>query len=154
MARRGPSLTALLGLLAVAGYQNRDKLSELIGKVQAPDSQLRVSSGLGEQLTEMLGGSPTGSRIAAALNELMAMFQGTPNEKPAQSWVAQGTNTPLEARDLEEALGEETLADLVEKTGMSRASLLSALAINLPSSIDVMTPNGRLPSDDEARGYI
>lgn len=31
MARGGfPSMTALLGLLAVAGYQNRDKISEML----------------------------------------------------------------------------------------------------------------------------
>ena len=31
MASRGfPSMTALLGLLAIAGYQNRDKIAEMI----------------------------------------------------------------------------------------------------------------------------
>jgi hypothetical protein len=27
-----PSMTALLGLLAVAGYQNRDKIAEMLGR--------------------------------------------------------------------------------------------------------------------------
>ena len=31
MARGLPSMTALLGLLAVAGFQNRDRLGELFG---------------------------------------------------------------------------------------------------------------------------
>ena len=30
MSRGMPSMTALLGLLALAGYQNRDKLAELL----------------------------------------------------------------------------------------------------------------------------
>ena len=30
MSRGYPSLTALLGLLAIAGYQNRDKIAELL----------------------------------------------------------------------------------------------------------------------------
>ena len=30
MSRGLPSMTALLGLLALAGYQNRDKLAELL----------------------------------------------------------------------------------------------------------------------------
>ena len=30
MSRGMPSMTALLGLLAIAGYQNRDKLAELL----------------------------------------------------------------------------------------------------------------------------
>ena len=28
-----PSMTALLGLLAVAGYQNRDKITEMLGGI-------------------------------------------------------------------------------------------------------------------------
>src|SRR5215213_1660108 len=31
MSRGLPSMTALLGLLAIAGYQNRDKLAEMLG---------------------------------------------------------------------------------------------------------------------------
>src|SRR6478752_650885 len=31
MSRGFPSMTALLGLLAVAGFQNRDKLAEMLG---------------------------------------------------------------------------------------------------------------------------
>ena len=33
MSRGMPSMTALLGLLAVAGYQNRDKIKEMLGGV-------------------------------------------------------------------------------------------------------------------------
>ena len=31
MSRGLPSMTALLGLLAIAGYQNRDKIGEMLG---------------------------------------------------------------------------------------------------------------------------
>jgi hypothetical protein len=31
MSRGFPSMTALLGLLAIAGYQNRDKIAEILG---------------------------------------------------------------------------------------------------------------------------
>lgn len=37
-----PSMTALLGLLAVAGYQNRDKIAEWLGGPNQP-----VQSGTG-----------------------------------------------------------------------------------------------------------
>ena len=33
MSRGFPSMTALLGLLAIAGYQNRDKIAEMLGGV-------------------------------------------------------------------------------------------------------------------------
>lgn len=36
MTRGMPSLAALLGLLAIAGYQNRDKIGELLKGVTNP----------------------------------------------------------------------------------------------------------------------
>src|SRR5205809_7793827 len=39
MSRGFPSMTALLGLLAVAGYQNRDKIAELISGLGAHPPQ-------------------------------------------------------------------------------------------------------------------
>ena len=42
MSRGFPSMTALLGLLAVAGYQNRDKIAELLNMVAA-----QISNALG-----------------------------------------------------------------------------------------------------------
>ena len=45
MSRGMPSMTALLGLLALAGYQNRDKLAELLkGGVIATRSPARATS--------------------------------------------------------------------------------------------------------------
>ena len=41
MSRGMPSMVALLGLLAVAGYQNREKLAEMLGtQKQNPGGQL------------------------------------------------------------------------------------------------------------------
>jgi len=39
MSRGLPSMTALLGLLALAGYQNRDKLAELLKGAGSKDTQ-------------------------------------------------------------------------------------------------------------------
>ncbi len=154
MARRGPSLTALLGLLAVAGYQNRDKLSDLARKVQAPDAKPQLASGFGDQVKDVLGGSPLGLTLMTAIGELMEMFQGTPQEETAKSWVASGPNGHVAQDDLANVIGEDALADLEVKTGMSRADLLSALSQKLPSAVDAMTPHGRLPSVVEAGGYV
>ena len=40
MANRTPSLTALLGLLAIAGYQNRDKIAEMLKGVGATENKI------------------------------------------------------------------------------------------------------------------
>ena len=40
MSRGYPSLTALLGLLAIAGYQNRDKIAEMLGRMGRASPEL------------------------------------------------------------------------------------------------------------------
>lgn len=64
MSRGFPSMTALLGLLAVAGYQNRDKLAEMFSGGTSPqrnpnDPNQRVDQQQGG-LGGLLGGSGGG----------------------------------------------------------------------------------------------
>ena len=39
MAKGYPSMLALLGLIAVAGYQNRDKIADMVGRLGDNDPQ-------------------------------------------------------------------------------------------------------------------
>ena len=55
MSRGFPSMTALLGLLAIAGYQNRDKLAEMLGGKQGA-RHCSGQSGLGGLLGQLSGG--------------------------------------------------------------------------------------------------
>ena len=67
MSKAMPSLLALLGLVAVAGYQNRDKIGQVIGDLQngagrsggKPDGLGGMLSGLGS----MLGGTGGGGKV-------------------------------------------------------------------------------------------
>ena len=154
MAKRSPSLTALLGLLAVAGFQNRDKLSNLLRKAQTPDASPKINPEFGEQISDVLGGSPLGAKLSSTVSELMEMFKGTAQERTSKSWIDTGQNTHVTPDKLAAIIGEDTLSDLSEKTGMTRVSLLAALSQKLPGAIDEMTANGRLPSADEAKGYV
>ena len=53
MSRGFPSMTALLGLLAIAGYQNRDKLAELLGGKQGASGNAPGQPGLGGLLGQL-----------------------------------------------------------------------------------------------------
>ena len=57
MGRGMPSMTALLGLLAIAGYQNRDKLAELLKGAGSGGSSGSQQGGLLGNLGGMLGGA-------------------------------------------------------------------------------------------------
>ena len=160
MAKGMPSLVALLGLLAVAGYQNRDKLGAELGNNDQPhDPRLgndNQSGGLGGMLGGVLGGAGAGglgSVLSGGLGDLMERFNGAGQGSKAESWVRTGDNEAIEPSDLEHTLGADTLAELQEKTGLSKQDLLERLAKTLPDAVNRFTPDGRLPTDEEARRF-
>jgi uncharacterized protein YidB (DUF937 family) len=55
---------------------------------------------------------------------------------------------------VEQALGPEKIAWLVQQTGMSREALLAGLSRELPTAVDKLTPEGRIPTAPEAARMI
>lgn len=157
---RMPSMVALLGLLAVAGYQNRDKLGELLSglgsKSDNPGDPNRQPGGFSDilnGLSGMLGGATSGSVLSGGLGDLVDRFRQTGRGDKADSWINAGDNAAVEASDLEEALGEDTIVELTQKTGLSREELLKRLSETLPDAVNQMTPDGRLPTEAEATRF-
>jgi len=148
MSRGFPSMTALLGLLAIAGYQNRDKLAEMLSGALpkgasggAPGQQ----GGLGG-LLEQFKGAGVGGLLGGGLGELVDRFKQAGQGDIADSWVGTGPNKSVAPNDLEQALGPDVIADLSRKTGLSRDELLARLSRDLPKAVDQYTPDGRLPA--------
>jgi uncharacterized protein YidB (DUF937 family) len=160
MSRGFPSMTALLGLLAVAGYQNRDKIAEWLGGSgqQAPPPptgapQSAQSGGLAgvlEQLRGSLGGGTTpGGILSGGLSELIDRFRQNGQGETADSWVHTGPNQPVNPSQLERAIGPDVLQTLSRQTGLSQQELLARLSRELPDAVDRYTPQGRIPSEAE-----
>jgi uncharacterized protein YidB (DUF937 family) len=155
MNRGTPSMVALLGLLAVAGYKNRDKIQELLGGRQgasggpglnAQPAQQGAPGGLGG----LLGGLGAGTMLSGGIGELIERFKRSGQSQAADSWVSTGPNQPLAPDQLEQALGPDVLSSLSQHTGLSRDELLSRLTRELPDAVDQFTPQGRLPTEAEA----
>ena len=161
MSRGMPSMMALLGLLAVAGYQNRDKIAEVLG---GPNQQPGGGAGQNPQqggqdgvlgkLGGLLGGASAGSVLSGGLGDLIERFKQSGHGQVADSWVKTGPNQPIGSDQLEQAIGPDVLATLAERTGLSREELLSRLQRDLPAAVDKFTPEGRLPTEDEAARLI
>ena len=165
MSRGLPSMTALLGLLAVAGYQNRDKIAEMLGglgqSAPAPAGQGGAGGagqtgtgqgGLGgvlAQLKNSLGGASAGGILSGGLSELMDRFKQNGQGDVADSWVGTGPNKQVAPPQLEQAIGPDVLATLSQQTGLSREELLARLSRELPQAVDKYTPQGRLPTEAE-----
>lgn len=166
MSRGFPSMTALLGLLAVAGYQNRDKIAEMLrgGSAGAPplnpgqtgqripqgepSPQAQQSGGLGGVLGNlggMLGGASAGSMLNGGLSELLERFKQNGQGETADSWIRTGPNQEIQPPQLEKAIGPDILDTLSKQTGLSREELLARLTRELPEAVNKYTPDGRLP---------
>ncbi len=154
MARGFPSMTALLGLLAIAGYQNRDRIAEMLrgggtgtgGLGGMLGGQGGQSGGLGGLLGGLTGGAG-GASLGGGIGELVERFRQSGQGEAAESWVGTGPNREVTPQELERAIGEDTLADLSQRTGLSRQELLARLSRELPTAVDRYTPEGRIPQD-------
>jgi uncharacterized protein YidB (DUF937 family) len=83
------------------------------------------------------------------LGGLVERFRRGGLEDIIKSWIGTGPNKPISANQLQQALGAETVEGLSRETGMPRDDLLSQLSRLLPEVIDKLTPNGKLPREEE-----
>ena len=160
MSRGMPSMTALLGLLAVAGYQNRDKIKEMLGGLTqsaggAPGAGSQGTQGgpLGN-LGGLLGGASMGGVLSGGLHDLIERFKQNGHGPAADSWVNKGPNQPVNPEQLQQAIGPDVLNTLSQQTGLSREELLSRLTQVLPDAVDKFTPDGRLPTEAESARFV
>lgn len=153
MSQGMPSMTALLGMLAMAGFQNRDKITEILtGAGTTGPNTGAGQSGLGGLLGSLgglLGGAGStggaGNLLNNGLNELLNTFKQNGQGDTAQSWIEPGPNKEISPPQLKQAIGSDVLALLEKTTGLSQQDLLARLSRELPSAIDKYTPDGRLP---------
>jgi uncharacterized protein YidB (DUF937 family) len=151
MSRGFPSMTGLLGLLAVAGYQNRDKIAEMLSGSGQGTPGAAGQSGIGGllgQLSRSFTGASAGG-ILSGVGELVERFKQSGHGETAESWVGTGPNKPVTPPQLEQAIGPEMLETLSKQTGLSREELLARLSRELPDAVDKYTPQGRLPTETD-----
>jgi uncharacterized protein YidB (DUF937 family) len=59
-----------------------------------------------------------------------------------RSWVGTGTNQPISADQIQQALGSDTVKQLAAKVGLTPEELAAKLSTVLPQAIDKLTPGG------------
>ena len=151
MSRGYPSMTALLGLLAIAGTRTGTRLPRCSAAGRNPILPRRGKSpgrrrcGDARKPGRILGGAGIGEVLSGGLRELMDAFKQQGRGEVADSWVASGPTSRLRLRNWSRRSAPRAEA-LAEKTGLSREEILSRLSKNLPEAVDKYTPQGRIPS--------
>jgi uncharacterized protein YidB (DUF937 family) len=128
MADTNTMLKSLLGLAAVAAWQNRDKISDFV---------------------KGMGNNPAAreftSNPAGGLGGLIEAFKKSGLGAQADSWVAKGPNQPVTPTQIGQGIDGGMLDQIAAQTGIPKAELLNRLSDVLPGLVDQMTPNGNLP---------
>ena len=162
-----PVTMALMGLLAYKAVKSFTGASAADQPTADPASAGMASGGLGGivgsllgggaaggGLGGLLGGSSPGAVVSSGLGSLIKDFQNGGYGQAAQSWVGQGANQEIAPNDLAKAIGPDAINAIAQQTGMNRDDLLASLSQHLPELINQLTPNGRLPTEQEASRMV
>jgi uncharacterized protein YidB (DUF937 family) len=154
-----PMTMAILGLLAWKAIKHMTASQPGAAPQPAPSpAGGGIGGGLGGLLKGPLGGllagGAAGSVISGGLGDVLKQLQQGGHGDTANSWVGKGDNKPIAPGDLANALGADQINALASQSGLSRDELLQGLSQYLPQAIDHLTPDGRLPTDDEVSGRL
>ena len=69
--------------------------------------------------------------------------------KMATPKINTGANQDISSGEVSDALGRDVVDELSRRTGLSRDQVVEELARMLPSTVDRLTPEGRLPTQRE-----
>ncbi|MGO9356869.1 MAG: YidB family protein [Xanthobacteraceae bacterium] len=109
-----------------------------------------LSGGLGG----LLAGGAAGSILSSGLGDIVKQLQEGGHGETANSWVGPGANKAISPTDLGNALGADQISSLMSQSGLSRDELLQGLSQHLPEVVHQLTPDGRLPTEQEAARLI
>jgi len=148
---------ALLAFLAYKAFKGMNPQQSAPTGVPSPnrggqDRELQSAEpgGLAGVLRTIFGGgSVTGPVLSRGVGNTVQDIERSGHGEIARSWVGRGPNRPISPEKLEAALGEDGIKDLMQQTGMERDDLLAMLSEHLPRVIDHLTPEGRLPTEQE-----
>ena len=164
-----PMTMAILGLLAYKAVKHLTGGQPGTTPATAPSpggggmagglgGALGGAGGLGDVLKGGLGGllagGAAGSVISGGLGDLLKQLQQSGHGDTANSWVSPGPNKQIAPGDLANALGADQISSLMSQSGLSRDELLAGLSQHLPEVINHLTPDGRLPTEDEVAGRL
>jgi uncharacterized protein YidB (DUF937 family) len=162
-----PMTMALLGLLAWKAFKHMS--GNQSGSAPQPSPaptpthlpppvNAGAGGGLGDLLKGGLGGllagGAAGSVLSGGLGDLLNQLQQSGHGDAANTWVGKGENKAIAPGDLANALGADQIESLSAQSGLSRDELLSGLSQYLPQVVDHLTPDGRLPTEQEIAGRV
>ena len=132
---------------ALSGMSGQGQSGNLVGALLSTLASESGRSGSSPSDEPVSDQSP--AAVSGGLGELVQRLQQGGLGDVVQSWIGSGANRSIGPDQLHQALGSDTVNRLTQQTGMSRGELLPMLAQLLPSIVDKLTPQGRVPDQGE-----
>jgi uncharacterized protein YidB (DUF937 family) len=129
-------------------------LGNILGAVMGGGAQQAQQGGLGGILSSVMQNPQMMNAITGMLSNdggqgglggMMAKFQQAGMGDVVNSWVGSGDNMPINADQLSQVLGSDTLSNLAQQMGMQPGDAAGQLSQALPDIINALTPNGQAP---------
>jgi uncharacterized protein YidB (DUF937 family) len=118
------NLGAQLGGIAGQAVKNPQAIAAVVSLLSTKDSSVGGTGGLAG---------------------LVQAFQGKGMGDMISSWISTGPNPPINASQITDVLGKDTVSQFAAKAGVSGHEAGGLLASLLPSVIDQLTPQGNVP---------
>jgi uncharacterized protein YidB (DUF937 family) len=84
---------------------------------------------------------------AGGLPGLLQKFQASGMGDQVASWIGHGENQSISGAQINDALGEDAVAQVAQHAGIAPEHAANGLAQLLPQIIDKLTPNGQMPDN-------
>ena len=138
----------LAGMLSQGGLQGGPQGGTVTGQVdpsQAGQPQITRSqlAGLAQAAIAMLN-----DPLVGGIDGILRRCQQAGLGDIVSSWIGTGQNQPIDPRQLQQAMPDET-TNVSRQAGLGEQQGGSVLAQLLPYLIDKLTPNGRVPQQDQ-----
>ena len=123
-----------------------DDLGKMLGSLGGDTTGAGGTGDVAGALSGLLGSE-------GGLDGLLGQLQAGGLGDQVQSWVGTGPNQPVDPDQLASALGPDKVNQLSSQTGIDVGTLLPMVAAALPTIINALTPDGRVPSGGAAGGF-
>jgi uncharacterized protein YidB (DUF937 family) len=109
---------------------------------------------LAAAVASLLSSRDTAVGGSGGLSGLVGMFQRKGLGNLVSGWISTGPNPGISASQLTDVLGGDTISQFARKAGVPDSEAGSLLAGILPTVIDKLTPDGKLPDTDSLENTL
>lgn len=123
-----------------------DSIAKVIGRL----------SGGGEKQDKLIYAATDiiADRESGGLDGLAARFKDQGLGEIVSSWIGTDRNQPVSAEQIQSAVGSEKIRQVSESLGFSSEEVSSGLAAVLPWIVDLLTPDGQVPGQENLEQEI